>query len=1297
MADIKISALPTATSVNDADIFVMDQSLVTKTATRAQILASIKDANNNITANAFFNNLASITASGTPVVLTVASAPVSLVTGSGGQVIKLPDATTLTNGTIFSFNNNQSSGAISVNNNSNTLIVSVPSGGYTTVVLLSNATAAGSWDRHDQSPANVSWSTNTFDYPNGSITNATWNGNTVAINRGGTGATSAASALTSLGAQAALTSASPLALSQGGTGASTATAALTALGAQAALSSASPLAINSGGTGATTQAAALIALAAMATSERANYIPTTQLGSLATTAQLAAITPASIGAMATTERGNYATTTQLAAITPASIGAMATSERATYATTTQVASITASSLGALSTAQAVTIAQGGTGATTQAAALIALAAMATSERVNYIPTTQLASLATTTQVAAITASSLGALSTAQAVTIAQGGTGATAQQAALNAIAGGVTANLVLKGNGTNVVLGALTSADIPTLPIAKLSGVAASGANSDITSVGLTTGTVSTNPSGVTDIVNKAYADSIGSGINFHDACDYGTLAVLSPAATYAQPGGAGVGVNATLTGQTNTALQVDGVTVAVGKRILVKNQASAFQNGVYNVTQQGDGSTVPYILTRASDYDTSGSGTNEVQAGDFILILSSTLANTAWVQQTPAPINFGVSNIAFVQFAAAASGVSSFNTSLTGLTPSTNTTGAVTLAGTLGVASGGTGQTTQQAALNTLAGAVTANRVLKGDGTNVTLAALTSADIPTLNQNTTGTAANVTGVVAIANGGTGATTQQAALNAISGAQTTGYYFRSDGTNVSLQPISLADVTAGTLGVVYGGTGATTQAAALTSLGAQAALTTASPLALTAGGTGTTSAIGALTNLGAQAALTTASPLALSVGGTGQTTAAAALTSLGAQAALTTAAPLAIDKGGTGGINGDDAANNLGFPAQIRPVVSNVNLGTGTTASYVYTATTAVPSFVAHSILTVGDNILCSGATNTMNIGPWIVTTTGYQAVFVGTLASNSTSLNIVSVTSGTVAVGQTIVIPNSTNTITIASFGTFTVLAGTGTVTLSASITTTQTSVTMASGTGVAPVYTRPAWFRGTLPTSSYYFQITKSSNAANGQGNVYSIYPTSSSESFPSVTANASGGTAWSNSIVSQRAANATTSSNIFSNKQILWAGSLGGNIPLAFQAGAIATTPVAHSVEWDNSQMYVTNSAVERLPVATSKVQINNQTGTTYPIVLADAGYLVTLNNTAGVSVTIPTDASITFPIGTQILLMQTSTTGTVTVSAVTPGTTTVVGKNGLKTSGQYAVISLIKIAANSWVVAGDASV
>ena len=144
------------------------------------------DANNNISVNSIFEGFTSVAASASLITLTASSTPYYLVTGSGGQTIKLPDATTLPIGAVFDFNNNQSSGAITVNNNSNTLVVSIPSGGYTSVILTANSNAAGTWDRHDQSPSNVSWSTNTFDYP-GSITSATWNGSTVAVNRGGTG------------------------------------------------------------------------------------------------------------------------------------------------------------------------------------------------------------------------------------------------------------------------------------------------------------------------------------------------------------------------------------------------------------------------------------------------------------------------------------------------------------------------------------------------------------------------------------------------------------------------------------------------------------------------------------------------------------------------------------------------------------------------------------------------------------------------------------------------------------------------------------------------------------------------------------------------------------------------------------------------------------------------------------------------------------------------------------------------------------------------------------------------------
>lgn len=150
----------------------------------------LRDANVNISVNSISEGFSNVAAAGTTTVLTVASVPNYVVTGSGGQTYQLPDATTLINGANYIFNNNQSSGTIVVKNNSSTTVATIQSGGYVDVILLSNATAAGSWDVHNFAPSNVSWSTNTFDYP-GSITSATWNGNVVAYNRGGTGQSAA--------------------------------------------------------------------------------------------------------------------------------------------------------------------------------------------------------------------------------------------------------------------------------------------------------------------------------------------------------------------------------------------------------------------------------------------------------------------------------------------------------------------------------------------------------------------------------------------------------------------------------------------------------------------------------------------------------------------------------------------------------------------------------------------------------------------------------------------------------------------------------------------------------------------------------------------------------------------------------------------------------------------------------------------------------------------------------------------------------------------------------------------------
>ena len=170
----------------------------------------LRDANGNITTNCLFEGYTSQAAS-TLITLTASSVQNWAITGSGGQTIKLPDATTLPNGATFTFNNNQSSGTIVIQNNSSTTVVTVQSGSYITIVLLSNSTAAGSWDYHNSTPSNASWSTNTLNWA-GSYTNGTWNGNVVGLGYGGTNAN-----LTAVAGGAVYSSGSALGITPAGT------------------------------------------------------------------------------------------------------------------------------------------------------------------------------------------------------------------------------------------------------------------------------------------------------------------------------------------------------------------------------------------------------------------------------------------------------------------------------------------------------------------------------------------------------------------------------------------------------------------------------------------------------------------------------------------------------------------------------------------------------------------------------------------------------------------------------------------------------------------------------------------------------------------------------------------------------------------------------------------------------------------------------------------------------------------------------------------------------------------------
>ena len=118
----------------------------------------------------------------------------------------------------------------------------------------------------------------------------------------------------------------------------------------------------------------------------------------------------------------------------------------------------------------------------------------------------------------------------------------------------------------------------------------------------------------GATSLVSKEYVDAIKQALDVKESVTVATTANLS--ATYNNVGG-------TLTNSgSNAALQLDGITVSSADRVLVKDQSTAAENGIYVVTTVGDGSTA-WVLTRADDANASA----EMTGGVFTFVEQGTI----------------------------------------------------------------------------------------------------------------------------------------------------------------------------------------------------------------------------------------------------------------------------------------------------------------------------------------------------------------------------------------------------------------------------------------------------------------------------------------------------------------------------------------------------------------------------------------------------------------------------------------------------------------------------------------------
>jgi hypothetical protein len=315
-----------------------------------------------------------------------------------------------------------------------------------------------------------------------------------------------------------------------------------------------------------------------------------------------------------------------------------------------------------------------------------------------------------------------------------GGTGVPTWQT----VASTITTSQILAGNGS----GAFTANGGTFVGSGSFSGVTLSGT--------VTNGT---------DATTKNYVDAAVTGLSWKQAAKGATTASLT--ATYAN-GTAGVGATLTNSGA-QAAFTVDSVTFAVNDRVLVKNQSTTFQNGIYVVTTVGTGSS-NWVLTRATDADTP----SELDGAAIYIQQGTSLADTGWTE-TATVTTIGTDPVVWAQFSGSGAYTAGTGLTLSGNQFSLTTPVSLANGGTnasLTAVNGGIAYSTGTALALSAAG--TSGQVLTSAGAAApTWTTLSGVAVTTISFGTTGLTPNsatsgavtVAGTLVPGNGGTGAT----------------------------------------------------------------------------------------------------------------------------------------------------------------------------------------------------------------------------------------------------------------------------------------------------------------------------------------------------------------------------------------------------------------------------------------------------------------------------------------------------------------------------------------------------------